>query len=176
MPKSDLSTLFEDWALVRPTQLALVPRVVEMLFQRYQSQVDRLVGEGDRARDADETAKAELREQYWAGGCSAGSSAPHRWPPRCGRLWSRACEVHVVDGYGLTEIGGGQPRRRHHPPAGDRLQARSTCPSWGTSGTDRPYPRGELLVKTATACPATTSDPRSPPRCSTPRATTAPAT
>ena len=42
VPESDLSTLFEDWALVRPTELALVPRVVDMLFQRYRSAVDRL--------------------------------------------------------------------------------------------------------------------------------------
>lgn len=31
--QSDLSTLFEDWALVRPTEMWLVPRVVDMLFQ-----------------------------------------------------------------------------------------------------------------------------------------------
>ncbi len=46
VPESDLSTLFEDWALVRPTELALVPRVVDMLFQRYRSAVDRLVADG----------------------------------------------------------------------------------------------------------------------------------
>ena len=46
VPESDLSTLFEDWALVRPTDLALVPRVVDMLFQRYRSAVDRLVATG----------------------------------------------------------------------------------------------------------------------------------
>ena len=31
--KSDLSTLLEDLALVRPTKLDLVPRIWEMLFQ-----------------------------------------------------------------------------------------------------------------------------------------------
>jgi fatty acid CoA ligase FadD9 len=41
VPESDLSTLFEDWALVRPTQMMVVPRVVDMLFQRYRSAVDR---------------------------------------------------------------------------------------------------------------------------------------
>ena len=39
--QSDLSTLFEDIALVRPTELLLVPRICDMLFQRYQSELDR---------------------------------------------------------------------------------------------------------------------------------------
>src|SRR6201997_5913133 len=46
VPESDLSTLFEDWNLVRPTEMGLVPRVAEMLYQRFQSAVDRLVAPG----------------------------------------------------------------------------------------------------------------------------------
>ncbi len=50
VPESDLSTLFEDWTLVRPTDMPLVPRVVDMLFQRYRSVIDGLVVEGLRRR------------------------------------------------------------------------------------------------------------------------------
>jgi len=39
VPESDLSTLFDDWNLVRPTQMGMVPRIAEMLYQRYQSAV-----------------------------------------------------------------------------------------------------------------------------------------
>ncbi len=39
--KSDLSTLFDDLALVRPTQLNFVPRIWDMLFQEFQSELDR---------------------------------------------------------------------------------------------------------------------------------------
>ena len=46
VPKSDLSTLFDDWALVRPTQMVLVPRVVDMLFQHYRIGIDRRIAEG----------------------------------------------------------------------------------------------------------------------------------
>ncbi|SPM36794.1 oxidoreductase [Mycobacterium rhizamassiliense] len=50
--KSDLSTLFEDLALVRPTSLSLVPRVCEMFYHHYQRELDvmsREVGQsGDR--------------------------------------------------------------------------------------------------------------------------------
>ena len=48
--RSDLSTLFEDLALVRPTELNFVPRVWDMLFQEFQSEVDRRSVDGaDRA-------------------------------------------------------------------------------------------------------------------------------
>src|SRR5690349_4109589 len=46
--RSDLSTLLEDVALVRPTRLDFVPRIWEMLFQEVQSQVDHRWTEGDR--------------------------------------------------------------------------------------------------------------------------------
>ena len=67
VPESDLSTLFEDWALVRPTEMALVPRVVDMLFQRYRSAVDRLVADGVRPAAAEAAAAAELREEVLGG-------------------------------------------------------------------------------------------------------------
>src|SRR6202011_4756027 len=68
VPESDLSTLFEDWNLVRPTEMGLVPRVAEMLYQRYQSAVDRRVFQGgELAADAAAEARAELREQVLGG-------------------------------------------------------------------------------------------------------------
>ncbi|HEY1442046.1 MAG TPA: AMP-binding protein, partial [Mycobacterium sp.] len=65
--ESDLSSLFDDWTLVRPTDLMLVPRVVEMLFQHYRSAVDRRTLEGAGIDDAEADATAELREQLLGG-------------------------------------------------------------------------------------------------------------
>ena len=45
-PKSDLSTLFEDLALARPTMSSLVPRVCEMFYQHYFREVDKRVAQG----------------------------------------------------------------------------------------------------------------------------------
>ena len=38
--KSNLSTLFEDITLVKPTELLLIPRVAEMILQLYQSELE----------------------------------------------------------------------------------------------------------------------------------------
>ena len=44
--KSDLSTLLEDLRLVRPTELNFVPRIWEMLYGEFQSEVGRRISEG----------------------------------------------------------------------------------------------------------------------------------
>src|SRR6185437_1106470 len=62
VPESDLSTLFDDWTLVRPTDVPLVPRVVDMLFQRYRSAVDRFVAQGSTVENAEAAATTELRD------------------------------------------------------------------------------------------------------------------
>src|SRR6202021_3316072 len=66
--QSDLSTLFDDWALVRPTDLLLVPRVVEMLFQHYRSTVDRISLDGTDIADAEGEAAIEFRDKRLAAG------------------------------------------------------------------------------------------------------------
>ena len=93
------------------------------------------------------------------------------------KAWVEAfLDMHLVEGYGSTEAGAvfvdGQIRR---PPVIDYKLV--DVPELGYFRTDRPHPRGELLVKIRDSCSrATTSARRSPPRCSTPTATTAPAT
>ena len=49
--KSDLSTLLEDLRLVRPTELNFVPRIWEMLYSEYQSEVGRRTARGRRPSD-----------------------------------------------------------------------------------------------------------------------------
>ncbi|HSS24726.1 MAG TPA: AMP-binding protein, partial [Mycobacterium sp.] len=100
VPESDLSTLFEDWNLVRPTEMGVVPRVVEMLFQRYQSGVDRRLVAGVDPIVADAEAKSELREQVLGGRVLTGfvGTAPLAAEMR---VFIESClDVHIVDGYG----------------------------------------------------------------------------
>jgi fatty acid CoA ligase FadD9 len=57
--KNDLSTMLEDLALVRPTELTFVPRIWDMLFGEFQSELDRRSSDGaDRA-----ALEAEVIEQ-----------------------------------------------------------------------------------------------------------------
>lgn len=148
----DLSTLFEDWSLVRPTEIGLVPRVVDMLFQRYRGEVDRLLSDGTNSEVAKIEAAAELRERLLGGRVLGGFVATAPLTPEMAAFLDSALEIHLVDGYGLTEVGGvtrdGVIARP--PVIGYKLV---DVPELGYFTTDNPYPRGELLVKTDTATP-----------------------
>ncbi|WAC91429.1 carboxylic acid reductase [Mycobacterium sp. Aquia_213] len=150
VPESDLSTLFDDWNLVRPTEMGMVPRVVEMLYQRFQSAVERLIGQGAEPEDADTQAKAELREQLLGGRVITSFSTTAPLAAEMKDFIESCLDVHVLDGYGLTEVGmvfkDGVVTR---PPILDYKLI--DVPELGYFHTDKPHPRGELLVKSLTA-------------------------
>ncbi|BAX90410.1 carboxylic acid reductase [Mycobacterium shigaense] len=152
VPESDLSTLFEDWNLVRPTDLGMVPRVAEMLYQRYQSAVDRLVFEGADPAEADAEAKTELREHILGGRIVKSFSTTAPLAAEMKNFIEACLDVNVFDGYGLTELlmvarDGVMAR----PPVIDYKLV--DVPELGYFLTDKPFPRGELLVKSETAFP-----------------------
>lgn len=145
--RSDLSTLFEDLALVRPTELNFVPRVWDMLFSEFQSEVDRRSVDGtDRA--AVEAEVMEDQAQNLLGGrfvSAMTGSAPISAENK--EFVESLLGLHLVEAYGSTEAGivyiDGQVRR---PSVIDYKLV--DVPDLGYFHTDRPYPRGELLVKT----------------------------
>jgi fatty acid CoA ligase FadD9 len=152
VPESDLSTLFEDWTLVRPTEMGLVPRVVEMLFQRYRSAVDRLTAEGVDPAFAENEATIELREQVLGGRVLGGFVGTAPLADEMKAFIDASLDVHITDGYGATEVGAvyrdGIITR---PPVLDYKLV--DVPELGYFRSDKPYPRGELLVKSDTASP-----------------------
>ncbi|OBG74911.1 MULTISPECIES: carboxylic acid reductase [unclassified Mycobacterium] len=152
VPESDLSTLFDDWNLVRPTEMGLVPRVAEMLYQRYQSAVDRRLVDGADAADTEEQARAELRDQVLGGRVVTAFCGTAPLTAEMRNFVETSLGVHILDGYGLTELGmvtkDGWIAR---PPVLDYKLV--DVPELGYFRTDRPYPRGELLVKSLTATP-----------------------
>src|SRR6185312_11216930 len=144
--RSDLSTLLDDMALVRPTQLSFVPRIWEMLFQEVQSEIDHRWAEGDR-ETVERQVMAELREKLVGGrqfsaltGSAPISSELRSWV-------EDFLDIHLTEVYGSTEDGiilvDDQVQR---PPVTDYKLV--DVPDLGYFGTDRPHPRGELLVKT----------------------------
>ncbi|OQZ91656.1 carboxylic acid reductase, partial [Mycolicibacter arupensis] len=146
--RSDLSTFLDDLVLVRPTELNFVPRIWEMLYQHFRSEVD---GVGaDPAAQAQ--VMAQMRHELLGGRCifAMTGSAPISDELRS---WvDQLTELHVLNGYGSTEAGmvlfDGEVQR---PPVIDYKLV--DVPDLGYFGTDTPHPRGELLVKTESLFP-----------------------
>ncbi|KAA8889273.1 carboxylic acid reductase [Nocardia colli] len=151
--KSDMSTLFEDIALVRPTEAFFVPRVCDMIFQRYRSEMDRRSGVGVDLEALEQEVKTELRQDYLGGrllGVIAGS-APLSAEMRS--FMESVLDVQLHDGYGSTEAGAGilMDNRIQRPLVTEYKLV--DVPELGYFRTDQPYPRGEFLVKAKTQIP-----------------------
>ncbi|MCA2265260.1 oxidoreductase [Mycobacterium marseillense] len=150
--RSDLSTLLEDLELVRPTEMNFVPRIWETLFGEFQRQVERRLAEGGD-REAVEAAVLEEQRQYLLGGrfiFAMTGSAPTS--PEL-KTWAESLlQMHLLDGYGSTEAGmvlfDGEIQR---PPVIDYKLV--DVPDLGYFSTDRPHPRGELLLRTENMFP-----------------------
>jgi fatty acid CoA ligase FadD9 len=150
--KSDLSTLLDDLALVRPTKLDLVPRIWEMLFQEIQTEVDRRAGDGADRDAVEAQVMAEQREKLLGGRQLSAMTGSAPISPEL-RAWAEDfTDIHLVNGYGSTEDGvvlvDDQIRR---PPVTDYKLV--DVPDLGYFATDRPHPRGELWIKTDTVIP-----------------------
>jgi len=150
--KSDLSTLLEDLRLVRPTELNFVPRIWEMLYGDYQSEVARRTAEGVDRQTAESQVMAEQRQELLGGRYIFAMTGSAPVSPELRKWVESMLQVHLVDGYGSTEAGmvllDGVIQR---PPVIDYKLV--DVPDLGYFATDRPHPRGELLLKTPNMFP-----------------------
>ena len=142
--RSDLSTFLDDLALARPTQLNFVPRIWDMLFGEYSSQVDRRRATDGAAADA--TVLAELRQNLLGGRFVTALTGSAPISPELKTWVEKLLDMHLLEGYGSTEAGAvfvdGRIRR---PPVIDYKLV--DVPELGYFRSDVPHPRGELLVK-----------------------------
>ncbi|OBJ13716.1 carboxylic acid reductase [Mycobacterium sp. 1245801.1] len=150
--RSDLSTLLEDLELVRPTEMNFVPRIWETLYGEFQRQVERRLADGADREAVEEEVLAEQR-QYLLGGrfiFAMTGSAPTS--PELKKWAESLLQMHLMDGYGSTEAGmvlfDGEIQR---PPVIDYKLV--DVPDLGYFSTDRPHPRGELLLRTENMFP-----------------------
>jgi fatty acid CoA ligase FadD9 len=150
--RSDLSTFLEDLALVRPTQLSFVPRIWDMIFQEFQSEVDRRSADGADHWAVEADVLADLRRNLLGGRFVSAMTGSAPISADMKAFVESLLDIHLVDGYGSTEAGAvfvdGQVKRP--PVIGYKLV---DVPELGYFGTDRPHPRGELLVKSETMFP-----------------------
>ena len=143
--RSDLSTFLDDLALVRPTQLSFVPRIWDTIAAEVAKEVDR------RPDDLADV-YADLRQSLLGGRHVMAMSGSAPLSPEMRTFVEDLIDIHLTDGYGSTEAGAvfvdGQVQR---PPVIDYKLV--DVPDLGYFTTDRPHPRGELLVKSETLFP-----------------------
>ncbi|NEW48874.1 AMP-binding protein [Nocardia cyriacigeorgica] len=143
---ADMSTLFDDIALVRPTEMVFVPRVSDMIFQRFQSEL----AAGGRSA---EQVRVGLRRDVLGGRLISASTGSAPLAPELRTFMESLLEIELHDAYGSTEAGGGLvvDNRVRRPIVIDyKLR---DVPELGYFSTDQPYPRGELLLKTVAMIP-----------------------
>jgi fatty acid CoA ligase FadD9 len=149
---SDLSTFLEDLALVRPTELSFVPRIWEMLFGEFQSDVDRRCADGADRVAIESEVMAEQRQHLLGGRYIFAMTGSAPTSPELKAWVESVLGMHLTDGYGSTEAGmvllDGEVQ---HPPVIDYKLV--DVPDLGYFSTDRPHPRGELLLKTENMFP-----------------------
>ena len=150
--KSDLSTFFDDLALARPTQLSFVPRIWDMVFQQYQSEVDRRSADGGDRWAVEADVLADLRQNLLGGRFVSAMTGSAPISSEMKEFVESLLDIHLTDGYGSTEAGAvlidGHVQR---PPVLDYKLV--DVPDLGYFSTDRPHPRGELLIKSETMFP-----------------------
>ncbi|MFI6362014.1 carboxylic acid reductase [Nocardia sp. NPDC050630] len=151
--ENDISTLFEDIGLVRPSELFFVPRVCDMVFQRYQSEMERRAEPGIDRAELDRAVKTELREEFLGGRFISAIVGSAPLATEMKTFMESVIEMDLHDGYGSTEAGGAVMVDNviRRPPVLDYKLV--DVPELGYFGTDQPHPRGELLLKTATMIP-----------------------
>jgi len=148
--KSDLSTLFDDLAMARPTTLSLVPRVCEMFFHQYLSELDRRTLAGADPDKAGDDITTAMREQLLGGRVLAVGCGSAALSPEIKVFMESVLDQHLMIGYSSTEIAGGMIVADEHvlrPPVVDYKLL--DVPELGYFNTDKPYPRGELAVKSS---------------------------
>ncbi len=156
--QSNLSSFLDDIALARPTELSLVPRVCELIHQRYSTEL--LKARRDAA--AGEDIELKLNEHFrcnvlggrinWAGCASAPLSST------LASFMESILGIPMHNIYGSTEAGVvWLDNELTRPPVLDYKIV--DAPELGYFRSDIPYPRGELLLKTTTMIPGYYNSP-----------------
>lgn len=143
--RSDLSTFLDDLALVRPTQLSFVPRIWDTIFNEVHKELE-------TSSDDEDDVLARVRRTLLGGRYVTAMTGSAPLSPEMRAFVERLLDMHLIDGYGSTEAGAvfvdGRVQR---PPVIDYKIV--DVPDLGYFSTDRPHPRGELLVKSETLFP-----------------------
>ncbi|KTR52445.1 carboxylic acid reductase [Curtobacterium oceanosedimentum] len=156
---TDLSALFEDLRVYAPTELVLVPRIAEMVRQEGAREEQRRLAAGAAgadAADAAETVRAQvqddLRTRAFGGRVAQAVCASAPLTPELRAYLEQCLGIPLHDLYGSTEAGSIlRDGVVQQPPVTEHKLV--DVPELGYRTTDRPLPRGELLVKSTAVIP-----------------------
>jgi len=159
--KSDLSTLFEDIALIRPTELAAVPRIWDLVLERYRRDLAARTAAGDSVFDSagsvfdrtvEDEVKADLRETFFGGRVLWAAYGGAPLSAELTNLVESVLRVPMQNIFGCTE---GGILLADNKVLRDRVldYRLEEVPELGYLSTDHPYPRGEFVVKATTLIP-----------------------
>ncbi|MET0546254.1 MAG: carboxylic acid reductase [Caulobacterales bacterium] len=147
--KSDMSTLFEDIRLSRPTFMLMIPRVCELVYQHYMSETQRRIAEGEDAAKADAEVRAEMHGKYLGDRLNSAGVGSSPTAPEVRQFISECFNIPLFEGYGSTEAGAAAMTTLNRVDRAMIVDYKlADVPELNYYTTDRPYPRGELLVKT----------------------------
>jgi len=143
----DMSTLFEDIRIVRPTFLGFFPRIVELIYQHYQNEVARALRTStDDEQAVRERVKDDMASSYLGDRLCFALFGGSQISPIVKDFFVDCFGIQLIDAYGNTE--GGQVAVNgiiQRPPVLE-YKIRSV-PELGYYTTDKPYPRGELCFR-----------------------------
>ena len=150
---SDLSTLFEDIQLVRPTDGWFFPRVLEMIYEHFRHELSRRSGQADALEgDVRNEILAEMRAEFLGGRLCMMVAGGAPTLPEVKRFIVEDLQIDFREGFGSTESGSLTLNER--VDRANVIEYRLLdVPELGYYSSDKPYPRGELCVKTRSMIP-----------------------
>ncbi|MEP3890943.1 MAG: thioester reductase domain-containing protein [Hellea sp.] len=144
----DMSTLFEDIRIARPTALNFFPRVLDMVYQHYQNEVVKAVASGETAEAAKTKIMDQMRYSFLGDRFTSGMTAAAPTSKAVMDFMAECFGVRLRDIYGSTEAGAGSVSINGVINRNTVLDYKiRDVPELGYYVSDKPYPRGELCFK-----------------------------
>ncbi|MBM4251374.1 MAG: AMP-binding protein [Deltaproteobacteria bacterium] len=147
--KSDMSTLFDDFRVARPTTFFLVPRVSTLIYQEFQREVMLLRAEASNLTDVSDIENQvmeTMRYNFLGDRLLSVTTGSAPTAPVILDFLKNTFLVPVFNTYGSTEGGIISVDNRLLRPAVEDYKL-ADVPELDYRTTDKPYPRGELHVK-----------------------------
>ncbi|NKI15917.1 AMP-binding protein [Spongiibacter sp. KMU-166] len=146
--KSDMSTLFEDIRIARPTHLSIFPRVFELIYQYFQNEVTTLRAKGVEKEAAERQVVESMRYTFLGDRLLSGVYGSAPTSPKVVQFMADCFLVLLIDGYANTETGAGSIAMDGHINK-ETIQDYKLVdvPELGYYSTDKPNPRGEFVFK-----------------------------